>query len=213
LFFRPFRANRRLAVTLFEVMIASTIALGITITAISSSTYFAVTTSKNDRAERLRNLMEGQLEKILSQTWYNLSDPTTGLFRPNGPSSANPTWPPITGPFTRYKSNALSINLVNGTTLTQDYTGLNGKVEVFYTPFTYQHRATNKAGTAVGYTVNYYKVELVISLDPGNRIRRGDPSQPDVWTAVTYISEITSRSDAEFSQKILQQLRERAQPL
>lgn len=213
MFFRPLKANRRLGLTLFEVMIASAIALGITVTAIGSSTYFAVTTAKNDRAERLRNLMEGQLEKILSQTWYNLSDPTTGILRPNGPTSVNPVWPAITGPFTRYKSNALSINLVNGTTLTQDYTGLNGTVEVFYTPFTYRHRATNKAGTAVGYTVNYYKIELIISLSPGNRIRGGDPTQTDVWSAVTYVSEITNRSDAEFSQTILQQLRERAQPL
>lgn len=200
---------KRRGMTLVEVMVASSIALMVIMTAFGSVVYYQKTVFKNDRVSKLSNLLESQMEVINNQTWYSLVNPTTGYFPPGGMtgSTRNSTWPARTGPFVRYECKDLALDLVKDAKLNSQYTGLGGKVQVFYTPFIFSHSATNKEGLTVYYDVRYYKVELVVTLDNNSRIRNG--TGPDVWNCVTYLSELGGRSDAEFSQRILETLRAR----
>lgn len=205
--------RKRRALTLLEVMIASVLGLGITVTSISSIVYYQKTTFKNDRLARLNNMMEGQMERLLGYTWYDLSQ-GTGIFPPGGGSSA--TWPARTGPFTRYEATKLKVPLLDDTTLNGAYTGLNGTIQVFYTPFWWSHIVETGTGAQVAYDVQYYKVELVVTLAEGSRIRPKDPANPtapDVWTMVTYLSELRGQSDATFSNLVLDTLRSRQRPV
>jgi type II secretory pathway pseudopilin PulG len=199
-------APRRQAATLIEVMIAVVLALGVTLTSIGSILYYQRTVTKNDRVAKLANLIEGQMEKVRNRTWFELVNPTNGLMPPGG--SGNSTWPSKDGPFNRYKADSLSVELIkDGSLSATDYTGLSGKAEVFYTPITWAHEATDRLGTIVRYNVNYYKVEVVVTLDDASRIRPG--TDDDVWGAVTYLSELSGRDDPEFSQRVLEVLRQK----
>lgn len=199
---RPGRTRR--AMTLMELLIASTLALGISLTSIGSILYYQRTVTRNDRVAALANLLEGQMEKIKNRTWFELVNPTSGLMPPGGPG--NSTWPEPTGPFVRYQCAPLSVELVkDGAYSTEDFTGLSGQVDVFYTPVTITHEATTRDGTTVSFNVNYYKIEVVARLDPSSRIRPG--TGEDVWGAVTYLSELGGRNDTEFSQRVLEVLR------
>lgn len=192
--------------TLVEVMIASGLAVGIIATSIGSILFYQKTTLKNDRGAALANLMENQMERIKNRSWYQLMNATNGIFPPGGPGNA--TWPPRTGPFVRRKCTSLSVDLLKDGIYNADaYSGLGGKVEVFYTPVTLSHSATNTAGATVYYDINYYKVEVIITLDQASRVRPGPVSSPDQWALVTYMSELTGRNDADFSNQVLGTLR------
>ncbi|MBI1289630.1 hypothetical protein GC173_00105 [bacterium] len=193
-------------VTLIEVMIAVALAVGITLTSIGSVIYYQKTVSKNDRVARLANLIEGQMEKVRNRTWFELVNPTNGLMPPGGSGSS--VWPSHDGPFIRYKSDSLSVELIkDGTISSTNYTGLSGKVDIYYTPITWTHEATDRLGTTVRYDVNYYKIEVIVTLDESSRIRPG--TGEDVWGAVTYLSELSGRDDPEFSQRVLEVLRQK----
>lgn len=199
----PQKSQKR-GVTLLEVMVAVALSIGISLTSIGSVLFYQKTITKNDRVARLTNLIEGQMEKVRNRTWFELVNPTNGLMPPGGPG--NSTWPPKEGPFVRYACDALSVELVKDENMSAtDYTGLSGRVDVFYTPITWAHEATDRTGTTVRYNVNYYKIEVVVTLDDTSRIRPGVGE--DVWGAVTYISELGGRDDAEFSQRVLEVLR------
>lgn len=202
-------AIRRRAMTLVEVIVASTIALLVITTAIGSVVFYQKTVVKNDRAAKLANLMESQMELITNQTWYSLVNTTDGLFPPGGWSGTTrlETWPSRTGPFQRYEARTMALDLVKDAKLNTNYTGLGGKVEVFYTPFIISHRATNKEGLTVYFDVRYYKVELIVSLDQNSRVRPG--TGPDVWSCITYVSELSGGNDSEFSVRVLDTLRSR----
>ena len=211
---RSRRQSRLAGMTLVELMVAVVLALGITLTSVGSIIYYQKTVSKNDRVARLTNLLEGQMEKVRNRTWFELVNSTNGLMPPGGPPEEpgdpdSSTWPPPDGPFVRYECEALGVELVKDdlSLSAQDYTGLAGRVQVFYIPITYPHQATDRNGTVVGYDVNYYKIEVVVTLDPGSRIRPGDGD--DVWGLVTYVSELSGRDDAEFSQRVLEVLRQK----
>ncbi|CAN5303742.1 hypothetical protein BH09SUM1_BH09SUM1_11090 [soil metagenome] len=191
--------------SLIEVMIAATLAVGVIATSIGGIVFYQKTTLRNDRGGALANLMENQMERIRNRTWYQLSS-DTGLFPPGGPGSG--IWPGPTDSFTRYKCDALSLDIVkDGIYNAQSYSGLGGNVEVYYTPVTLSHSATTSAGAAVFYDINYYKVEVIITLDDSSRIRAG--SATDQWALVTYISELGGKNDADFSAKVLATLRDR----
>ena len=200
---------RRRGVTLVEVMIASTIALLVVVTAMLAVMFYQKTVLKNDRVTKLANLMESQMELVNNQTWYSLVNGTNGYFPPGGMSGTTriTTWPARTGPFKRYECKELALDLVKDAKLNANYTGLGGTVQVFYTPIVYSHTAQNKAGITVYYDIRYYKVEVVVTLASNSRIRPG--TAPDVWSSVTYLSEMAGRNDAEFSQRVLETLRAR----
>lgn len=196
--------------SLVEVMIASTLGIIAILTATGSILYYQKTTVKNDRVAKLANLLEGQMEFIHNQTWYSLVNSVDGLFPPGGfDASGAPSavWPAPGAPGQRYEATQLKITLVSDGTVNQQYTGLSGTVQFYYTPYVETHSALNKTGTVVYFDVKYYKVDVVARLDPSSRIRPG--TGEDVWEMVTYLSELGGRSNAEFSQRILEILRQR----
>ncbi len=198
---RPYRSSsRRRGVSLMEVMIASMIGVMVTTTTFASVVYYQYTSARNDRVAEVAQLLDGQLETIRNQTWASLSAPT-GLMPPGGPG--NGTWPPVGGSAVRREATALARTFIaDPTSVDQDYCGLAGTLRVFYTPFRRRHVVGS-----VGYDVEYYKVELVLTLDESNRIRPG--TGPDVWTVMTYLSELGGRSEGEFQQRVLDSLRAR----
>lgn len=200
----------RRAVTLLEVMVASTIGAAVVISSVGSIIYYQRVTNKNERVVRLTNLMEGTMERIYNKTWYQLSDASTGIFPPGGPG--NGTWPAVGGTLTRRECTAMKVTaLADASGVKNVYTGINGKLQVFYTPYVVTHQAEARDGATLGYDVHYYKVEVIVTLDDSSRIRPG--TDPDVWTMVSYVSELGGRSDAEFAQSVLQSLRDRQYPI
>lgn len=207
---RIVKSRRRRGMSLVEVMVASTIALIATVTSVGSIVYYQQTTVSNDKVTRLANLMESQMEMVHTQTWYNLINSETGLFPAGGFTNEGDLivdWPAPGDTPVRYEARDLALELVADNILDQQFTGLNGTVRVFYTPLTLTHNAVNKAGQTVYFDVRYYKVDVVITLDPTSRVRAG--AGEDEWILVTYLSELGGRSNAEFSQRILETLRKR----
>jgi hypothetical protein len=192
-------------------MIASSLAILTALTSVGSVVYYKKSVSRNDQAVRVAQLIEAQMEKVRNRTWHELVNAETGIFPPGGvDGDANPisVWPAYTGPFTRYKCDALSVTLIkDSVTSVEDYSGLTGQVDVFFTPITLRTTATDSAGTLVSFDVNVYKVDTVIVLDESSRVRAGTGT--DTWGATTYISEFNGRDDAEFSQRVLETLRQR----
>lgn len=213
----PTSLKRRRGVTLVEVMVASLLGVMVSATAISSAVYYQITTAKNDRLASVANMIRSEMELIQNQTWMGLSSPDTtppervGIFPPGGPSStgtARGTWPARTGPFTRYQ--AYSRTFTSTGPLNPQFQGLTGTLRVFYTPFVVTHTGTGRDGATLLFDVNYYKVEVVVELDRASRIRPWNASQPqDTWAAMTVISELGGRSDAEFTQRTIELLRSR----
>lgn len=203
------RLNQRFrrGVTLIEVIIASTIGVLVTTTTFASVVYYQYTSARNDRVGEVAQLLDGQLETLRNQTWASLSSGTTGLLPPGGPGNGNFPSPTATT-LTRYEAIALKRTFIaDPSSVDPDYCGLAGVLQVFYTPFQRTHTATASSGATVGYNVEYYKVELVMTLDETNRIRPG--TGPDRWVIMTYISELGGRSEGEFQQRVLDSLRAR----
>ena len=196
------RKRWRSGMSLVEVMIASLLCATILLTTIGSAVFYRRTTHKNDRVAMLANLMESRMEHIKSFTWFALADPAAGIFPLDGvKGGAAVAWPSHGGPFSRYRCNDLSYTLVkDGTIDGANFSGLGGRVEVFYTPITIRHDARSREGSLVHFDVNYYKVELVVTLDESSRVRPGEGE--DRWLAVTYLSELTGSSAAAFSQAV-----------
>lgn len=195
-------ARKQRGMTLMEIMFASALMVTAIMTAIGAVTFYSKATHKADRVARLANLLEGQMERVLSHTWSQMAS-STGIFPPGGPSSVGPArtaWPTVAGPFARYEAPSLRQTLVSGSTVGSSFTGLAGTLQVYYTPFTFRHEAITDAGVATR-DVYYYKVEVVVLLDERSRIRPG--SGPDEWAVVTYVSELSGRTATEFSQKIV----------
>ncbi len=199
-------STKRRGVSLIEVMVASMIGVMVTTTTFASVVYYQYTSARNDRVAEVAQLLDGQLETIRNQTWASLSAPT-GLMPPGGPG--NGTWPAAgSTSLVRREATALSRTFIaDPTSVDQDFCGIAGTLQVFYTPFRRRHVVSNAAGASAGYDIEYYKVELVLTLDESNRIRPG--TGPDQWTVMTYLSELGGRSEGEFQQRVLDSLRAR----
>lgn len=209
---RPYQfRSRRRGVTLIEVMVASMIGVLVTTTTFASVIYYQMTSARNDRVAEVAQLLDGQLETLRNQTWASLSDGNSGLFPPGGPGVG--TWPASNATsLTRREATTLRRTFIaDPTSVDPDYCGLAGTLRVFYTPFRRRHVATSVGGTSVAYDVEYYKVEVTMTLDQTNRIRPG--TGPDEWSVITYLSELGGRSEGEFQQRVLDSLRARAIPL
>lgn len=210
------------AVTFIEVMVAMAISAIVSISAIASVIYYQRVSNMNHRLATVANLIESQMEEIKNQTWFSINQ--DDWFDPDPNDERAGAWP-APGDFSD-RALAKQIELVSDAPpadLIEDYrdsfyknfTGLTARLEVFYTPFTITHEAEGVGGATLEYDVRYYKVEVAVTLDGAQRIRFRedmDPVEPgmqDVWTAVTYISELSARGDAEFSTRNLDRLRER----
>lgn len=202
---------RRRAVTLVEVLVASGIAALVIASSMASVMYYMKTTDRNVRVSSVTNLVEGEMEMLKNQTWYTLTNSTDGICRVT-------SWPApgsIGTPLTAYTRTVL-MDAGATETETAGYTGINGTVNVRYLPFSLVHTATNAGGDALDYTVRYLKVEITVTVDNANRVRTG--SVPDVWTAVTYFSELSGRGDFQsggdslFTVRTIDKLKERRVP-
>lgn len=219
------RVNTK-AVTLVEVLIASAISAIVTISAITSVIYYQRVAAMNHRLAMVSNLIESEMENIKNQTWYTLGNPDDGFFDPDPFNTRNPPggWPvpgevPERALFKRFQTVAdippagLADEYVGG--IHETFTGIAGEVAIFYSPIVVTHTARGENNVGLEYDVRYWKVEVVVTLEGSQRIRRQvdmDPVRPgeqDIWTAVTYISELSGRGDAEFTIRNLQKLRER----
>lgn len=212
----PLKARR--ALTLVEVLIASMISGMVVVGSISSVVYYQRVAAKNDRTARIANLLEGQMEAVLSKSWFELSDGERGAFPPGGPPKTSSaadievagTWPAVGAtPVRRVGVGKLApLNLVADSN-DNPYTGVGGTITFYYTPFTLTHTAASNSSVVLGYDVNYYKVEVVYMADEAARVREGSADKRDVWSLVTYASELGGRTDAEFEQQVLNNLRSR----
>jgi hypothetical protein len=193
-------------------MVASALALGVIITAVGSVVYYQRVSLRNDRVARLANLMESQMERILSTPWGRLENATNGFFPPGGFDAAGKgvgVWPSPEDTPVRHEAPDLRVTLVKDSIINGEYTGLSGTVQVFYTPYTIRHSAFTQGGTTTNFTVRYYKVELVVTLDEKSRVRSEGLGGADTWALVTYISELQGRNDIDFANRVLGDLRNR----
>lgn len=208
---KGFRRSRR-AFSIIEVLIASAISFVITISSIAGVIYHQRVAAMNQRMASLTNLMESQLENIRNQTWYTLVNPTDGWFNPDPSNLRGGQWPAPddldaedSGDRTLYTSTTVISDGVTG----GSYTGIVGQVDIWYTPIVIRHVASTDSGQSVTYDIRYWKVEVIVTLTGPYRIRLREDN--DVWSAVTYISELMGRGDAEFSTRTLNKLRSRQQ--
>ena len=208
------RLTKRSSFSLVEVLVATAISAIVTISSIGTIIYHQRVAAMNQRLAALTNLMESQLETIRNQTWFTLVNDTNGWFNPDPNGTRSGAWPEpddlTSDEDSEDRTLYSSVDVISdGTTTTPDYTGIVGNVEIWYTPLVLRHMATTDSGQQVAYNVRYWKVEVIVSLTGSNRIRL--QNDPDVWTAITYISELMGRGDAEFSSRTLGRLRARQQ--
>lgn len=204
--------RKRMAYSLIEVLVASAIAFIVTLSSIATMIYHQRVSAMNHRMASLTNLMESQLEVIRNQTWYTLVNDTDGWFNPDPNGVRGGAWPPSNdleddtdgGDRTLYSSTTV---ISDGVSTTPDYTGIVGLVDIWYTPITLTHQATTDSGQLVEYDIRYWKVEVIVTLEGSHRIRLRE--EQDVWSSVTYISELMGRGDSEFSTRTLNKLRNR----
>jgi type II secretory pathway pseudopilin PulG len=206
--------TKRRSFSLVEVLVATAISAIVTISSIGTIIYHQRVAAMNQRLAALTNLMESQLETIRNQTWFTLVNDTNGWFNPDPNGTRSGAWPEpddlTSDDDSEDRTLYSSVDVISdGTTTTPDYTGIVGNVEIWYTPLVLRHLASTDNGQQVAYNVRYWKVEVIVSLTDSNRIRL--QNNPDVWTVVTYISELMGRGDAEFSSRTLGRLRARQQ--
>ncbi|MGF1572600.1 MAG: hypothetical protein ACFCU1_05965 [Sumerlaeia bacterium] len=202
--------KRRQAFSFVEVLVASTISFIVTTSSIATVIYHQRVGAMNHRMSALTNLIESELETIRNQTWFTLVNPTDGWFTPDPNNVRGGNWPSpddLSQANTGDRSLYVSKTVISDSTTNEDYTGIVGQVDIFYTPIVLTHDASTDSGQLVQFDIRYWKVEVIVTLTGSHRIRLNE--EQDIWTAVTYISELMGRGDAEFSTRTLNKLRSR----
>ncbi|MEQ8820109.1 MAG: type II secretion system protein [Sumerlaeia bacterium] len=202
-----FARGRLAGFSLIEVLIAVSIVAIVVISAIFSVIFYQRASTRNDRLAQVSRFMEARMEDIRNRSWFDLIE----VMDPDPNNERSGDFPAPGADPERYEATALRFeflpgqDLLDGDTDRAGYSGMLGRSRVFYTPLQTTHTATNPEGRTLAYDVRYYKVEVVVELDEGNRARLSidGPNGLDTYALITYISELNGRGQAQYLQRTI----------